>query len=148
MRLAAEQGQKRMRYPTPETAAKIEGYKKTYPEPQYSMLKQQSEAYQQSFENGAISYDRYLELTDQIIKKLREIHGQGQSYSPEHQTILKKYADFPKMFNKLFKGQEVRTVTDSKGNTWYEVDIPENFLQSEWQFKQGGKLGINKIIGL
>lgn len=104
MKYAAEQGQKRMRYPTPETAAKIEGYKKTYPE--------------------------------------------QRQYSPEHQTILKKYADFPKMFNKLFKGQEVRTVTDSKGNTWYEVDIPENFLQSEWQFKQGGKLGINKIIGL
>jgi hypothetical protein len=34
----------------------------------------------------------------------------------------------------------VRTVTDPKGNTWYEVDIPENFLQSEWQFKKGGAL--------
>lgn len=148
MKYAAEQGQKRMRYPTSETAAKIEGYKKTYPEPEYSMLKQQSEAYQRSFENGAISYDRYLELTDRVIKRLREIQGQGQSYSPEHQTILKKYSDFPKMFNKLFKGQEVRTVTDPKGNTWYEVDIPENFLESEWQFKKGGVLGLNKIIGL
>lgn len=148
MLFAAEQGQKRMRYPTSETAAKIEGYKKTYPEPEYSRLKQQNEAYQRSFENGAISYDRYLELTDRVIKRLKEIQGQGQSYSPEHQTILKKYADFPKMFGRLFKGQEVRTVTDPKGNTWYEVDIPENFLQSEWQFKKGGVLGLNKIIGL
>jgi hypothetical protein len=29
MKYAAEQGQKRMRYPTSETAAKIEGYQKT-----------------------------------------------------------------------------------------------------------------------
>lgn len=148
MKYAAEQGQKKMRYPTSETAAKIEGYKKAYPEPEYSMLKQKNEAYQKAFENGTISYDRYLELTDKIVKRLREIQGQGLSYSPEHQTILKKYSDFPKMFNKLFKGQEVRTVTDSKGNTWYEVDIPENFLQSEWQFKKGGILGLGKIIGL
>lgn len=148
MKYAAEQGQKRMRYPTPDTAAKIEEYKKTYPEPEYSMLKQKNEAYQKAFENGTIPYDRYLELSDGILKRLREIQGQGQSYSPEHQTILKKYSDFPKMFNKLFKGQEVRTVTDPKGNTWYEVDIPENFLQSEWQFRKGGVLGLNKIIGL
>ena len=148
MIFAAEQGQKRMRYPTPDTAAKIEGYKKIYPEPEYSMLKQKNEAYQKAFENGTISYDRYLELSDGILKRLREIQGQGQSYSPEHQTILKKYSDFPKMFGKLFKGQEVRIVTDPKGNTWYEVDIPENFLQSEWQFKKGGVLGLNKIIGL
>jgi hypothetical protein len=36
------------------------------------------------------------------------------------------------MFNKLFKDKEVRTVTDPKGNTWYEVDVPENYLNTEW----------------
>lgn len=139
MKFAKENGQTKMRYPTTETAAKIEGYKKTYPEPEYSMLKQQNEAYQRSFENGAISYDRYLELTDRVNKRLREIQEQG-SYSSQHQTILKKYADFPKMFNKLFKDKEVRTVTDPKGNSWYEVDVPENYLNTEWQYKSGGKL--------
>jgi hypothetical protein len=39
MKYAAENGQTKMRYPTSETAAKIEGFQKTYPEPQYSMLK-------------------------------------------------------------------------------------------------------------
>lgn len=140
LKYAAENKYTKMRYPTSETAAKIEGYKKTYPEPEYSILKQKNKAYQQSFKNGAISYDRYLELTDPVIKRLREIQGQGLSYSPKHQTILKKYENFPKMFDKLFKGQEVRTVTDTKGNTWYEVDVPKNYLNMEWQYKSGGKL--------
>jgi hypothetical protein len=43
------------------------------------------------------------------------------------------------MWKKLFK-TEPRIVTDSKGNTWYEVDIPEGYLDQEWQFKTGGKL--------
>ena len=78
---------------------------------------------------------------------MRTAQNSGE-YMPEHQTILKKYADFPRMFGKLFKGQEVRTITDPKGNTWYEVDIPENFLNMEWQFKNGGKIGVNNIIGV
>jgi hypothetical protein len=49
-------------------------------------------------------------------------------YSPSHQTILKKYSNFPKMFKKLYKNQEVRIVTDPQGNTWYEVDVPKNYL--------------------
>ena len=61
-------------------------------------------------------------------------------YLPEHQTILKKYTDFPKLFEKLFKDQKVRTVTDDKENTWFEVDIPKGYLNREWQFKLGGKL--------
>jgi hypothetical protein len=56
-----------------------------------------------------------------------------------YENILKKYSDFPKMWKKLFK-TEPRTVTDSKGNTWYEVDVPEGYLDQEWQFKTGGKI--------
>jgi hypothetical protein len=47
---------------------------------------------------------------DVINKRLEEIKLREQElnsmldYSPEHQTILKKYSDFPKMFGKLFKG--------------------------------------------
>jgi len=61
-------------------------------------------------------------------------------YKPEHQTILKKYEGFPKLFNKLYKDYPVRTVTDPKGNTWYEVDVPKGYLSREWKFKKGGKL--------
>jgi hypothetical protein len=60
-------------------------------------------------------------------------------YPDKYKTILKKYSDFPKMWKKLFK-TEPRIVTDSKGNTWYEVDVPEGYLDQEWQFKTGGKL--------
>ena len=40
-------------------------------------------------------------------------------------------------------GQEVKTVTDSKGNTWYEFDIPQSFIKSDNKikaFKTGGEL--------
>ena len=84
LKYAAEHGQTKMRYPTPETVAKIEGYQ------------------------------------------------DGQ-----YETILKKYSDFPKLFNKLYKKSKVRPVTDKKGNTWYEVDVPHDYLNQEWQFKHG-----------
>lgn len=67
-------------------------------------------------------------------------------YSPKHQTILKKYADFPKLFQKLYKGQNVRTVTDTKGNTWYKVDVPKGYLNREWQFKRGGKMNMLEFL--
>ena len=55
-------------------------------------------------------------------------------YYPQHKTILKKYSDFPKQYKKLYKDADVRTVTDGKGNTWYEVDVPKDYLNSEWQY--------------
>ena len=61
-------------------------------------------------------------------------------YPKEYMTILKKYEAFPKMYEKLYGKGTVRTVTDDNGNTWYEVDVPDNFLQREWQYKRGGKL--------
>ena len=146
MIFAAEQGQKRMRYPTPDTAAKIEGYKKEN-RSQLLNLRRLIQKAQNDFEDGIIEYQEYDRLVNDLQNQMRTAQNSGE-YRPEHQTILKKYADFPKMFNKLFKGKEVRTVTDPKGNTWYEVDIPEDFLNQEWQFKRGGKIGINNVIGL
>ena len=61
-------------------------------------------------------------------------------------TILKKYEAFPKMYEKLYGKDKVRIVTDAKGNTWYEVDVPDNFLQREWQYKLGGKLNYLNYI--
>lgn len=146
MIFAAQQGQKKMRYPTPDTAAKIEGYTKGN-RSQLLNLRRLIQKAEKDFEDGIIEYKEYDRLVNDLQNQMRAAQNTGE-YIPEHQTILKKYADFPKMFNKLFKNQEVRTITDSKGNTWYEVDIPENFLQSEWQFKKGGILGLHKIIGL
>lgn len=58
----------------------------------------------------------------------------------DYEDILRKYTEFPKQYQKLYKGSDVRTITDSKGNTWYEVDVPENYLQQEWAYKNGGRL--------
>lgn len=127
LRYAAQNKQTKMRYPTPETAAKIEGYQSTteWVTPEGQVL-------------DPITSAQFNPVTGNFEAPVGTIIK--QVYRPEHQTILKKYADFPKLFQKLYKGQNVRTVTDAKGNTWYEVDVPKNYLNQEWQYKLGGKI--------
>ena len=143
LRYAAENGQTKMRYPTSETAAKIEGYQKVN-HTQLNELSNQQMKLGEQFENGEISWEEYDKMIDAINKQKKELFG--KEYDPKHQTILKKYADFPKLFQKLFKDQQVRTVTDAKGNTWYEVDVPNGYLSRELQFKQGGKMNILEFL--
>ena len=64
-----------------------------------------------------------------------------ETYQPEHQTILKKYADNPKMIKKIL-GQDTRTVTDPKGNSWYEFDIPEAFRKGKAEIKALSTIGV------
>jgi len=141
MLYGAERGKSLMRYPTPETAAKIEGYSKDYFTPEY---KEALDAYSKAadrankFKYGLKATPIPKDIEDRI-KELKQL-GKDRTYKPEHQTILKKYSDFPKMFDKLFKGQQVRNVTDKLGNTWYEVDIPSDMLQRELKFKLGGRV--------
>ena len=63
-----------------------------------------------------------------------------------HEDILRKYTEFPKQFKKLYKNADVRIVTDPKGNTWYEVDVPKNYLQQEWAYEDGGSMILPKMI--
>ncbi len=160
---AAENGLNKMRYPTPETAAAIEGYKKDIPIENSELYKLKREikeiSNEISYTKSEIREERLLGDTKRLtllrngLKELFSIFNEYDSrikalqkdpsqltYRPEHMTIIKKYADFPKMYEKLYGKGTVRTVTDSKGNTWYEVDVPDNFLQREWQYKRGGKL--------
>lgn len=159
IRYAAENGQTKMRYPTRESAIKIEGYT---PAKQPS-LRELSDAVVQELKSSANAPTPYsqelfdlrqklLKLTDQKeinrinsqINRIQKIEDRWKSgeitYSSNYETILDKYSDFPKLFQKLYKDQKVRTVTDSKGNTWYEVDVPNGYLQREWPFKHGGKI--------
>jgi hypothetical protein len=89
----------KVRVPTSETAAKVQGYSK----------------------NTATGMDEMGLPTD-------------LGYSKEHQTILKKYSEQPKAIKKLF-GQEPKIVTDSKGNTWYEFNIPKKFKEGKGEIK-------------
>ena len=153
-----------MRYPTSETAAKIEGYTRQSPnQEQIKILEKKynrPEGYvdigtRENFditqfpEEIALGLSKRFKIyenwenSQQAKDFWKEFNNIGEYY-PEHQTILKKYSDFPKLFQKLFKDQQVRTVTDIKGNTWYEVDVPKGYLNKEWQFKQGGKINVIK----
>ena len=67
-----------------------------------------------------------------LKNKLKETVG--KQYSPEHQSILKKYIDIPKKVKKIFN-QDTRVIIDSRGNTWYEFDIPKKFIDGKVQIK-------------
>jgi hypothetical protein len=61
-------------------------------------------------------------------------------YNPDHETVLKKYDDKPKLYKKL-TGQEPVPYTDPDGNTWMKVKIPEKIKKGQGEiraFKQGG----------
>ena len=162
LRYAAENKYTKMRYPTSETAAKIEGY--TRQSPSWEQLEILEKKYNRPEGYVDIGTRENFDITQfpeetasELLKKFKIYENWENSqqakdfwkefnnireYYPEHQTILKKYSDFPKLFQKLFKNQQVRIVTDIKGNTWYEVDIPKGYLNKEWQFKQGGKMNV------
>ena len=163
LRYAAENKYTKMRYPTSETAAKIEGYQKEFSHSDETerLLKEIHDTQAQFEEAIRLQDDPFIlspdkQLIDNLEKKLKDLRIKyddalvraPKDYAPEYQTILKKYSDFPKLFEKLVKDQQVRTVTDIKGNTWYEVDVPKGYLNKEWQFKQGGKINQHPIIGL
>lgn len=160
LRYAAQNGQTKMRYPTPETAAKIEGYTRSEITPEYrealdklnSLTKKDGELTKLPDEidlNSNTNIYYTPQQKEQLIRDAKnriaslKISQKDKTYPSQHLTILKKYADFPKQFQKLFgKQTPVRTVTDAKGNTWYEVDVPQNYLNgtAEMLFKKGGKL--------
>ena len=149
LKFAAEKGQTKMRYPTSETAAKIEGYQKGFGRTEETdRLQREIRETQAEFEEAILLQDDPFipssekQRVDDLEKKLNTLRSQfdealmraPKDYSPEHKTILKKYSDFPKQYRKLYKNADVRTITDGKGNTWYEVDVPKDYLNSEWQY--------------
>src|SRR5574344_771598 len=91
-------------------------------------------------------YKQTIKKAAELEKKRKEACDERHiEYLPEHEKKKKKYDAFPKQFQKLFgKKAEVRTVTDSKGNTWYEVDVPESYKNGTGQiiFSLGGLLGL------
>jgi hypothetical protein len=49
-------------------------------------------------------------------------------------SCIIKYKYNPKLIKKLF-GVEPKIITDSKGNTWYEFDIPKKFKEGKGEIK-------------
>ena len=151
MLYASRQGKTSMRYPTRETAANIEGYIpylkfSGHPEKENLAAKliyqiQDTEA---QIANGTniFNYQRLSKRLDDLKKQFNLLKQEASEtvYSPEEETILNKYDMFPKMFNKLFKEQSVKTIVDQKGNGWFEVNIPKNMQDMQLQYKKGGKI--------
>lgn len=134
---AANKGLTKMRYPTSDTAAKIEGYSKnSYTEEYENLLTERDVLINR---NGNIldktgKEDPSLrKQIDELQERIEQIRNSGnyEDYPKQHKTILRKYSEFPKKFKKIYKNSEVREVTDSKGNTWYEVDVPKNLRKRE-----------------
>jgi hypothetical protein len=134
---AGERGDvSKIRVPTTETASKVQGYEKYIPEEillRYNKAK--ADGTLKKMLNNTPATDKIL--LDKILKG--EITTPG--YPASQITILNKYAEQPKTIKKLF-GAEPKVVTDSKGNTWYEFDIPEAFKAKKGEIKAFSTGGI------
>ena len=150
MLYASRNGYSKMRYPTRDTAIKVEGYEPTL---LFGNVEKEQQAIKLQQRIGQIEYElnqgvnpfqcRTLSRELDKLKQQYQLFKQestGQVYTPQEETVLRKYDSFPKMFGKLFKDQKPQIVRDSKGNSWFEFAIPKNMDQMELSYKQGGVL--------
>ena len=150
LRRAAMDGQSRMRYPTKETAYKIEQYKKL-PNGGLEIPPEVRKEYEATILSAWRKYNaikqsakkEYDAITQPALEKYEAIKQSALEegrFNDKIAPILARYESFPKQYKKLYKDAEVRTVTDSKGNTWYEVDVPKDYLEQEHPYAQGGPM--------
>lgn len=150
MLFASRNGYSKMRYPTRDTAVKVEGYEPIllFEDPskeQYALnLQQKIGQLELQLAQGTNLFN-YRKISLELSKAKQEYEALKQQstrqiYSPQQETVLKRYDQFPKMFGKVFKDQKPNIVTDSKNNSWFEFSIPQNIQQMELQYKNGGKL--------
>jgi hypothetical protein len=165
---AASQGHTKYRLPSEETMAKIQGFK-----PNFSReaglesakieleIVENSEAYKKKWGINEENPDKHFEKTlkeyeenpelfikkrnDEIEKLEKELKKYGNLfYATDHQTILNHTSQSLKDAEKLF-GVKLKPVTDSKGNTWYEFDIPKTFKKGKGEIKA---FGLAPFIGI
>lgn len=127
----------KVRLPTSETAAKIQGYKKvTTNADELRQLRTNVREASEKYGTESVQFAEADAAYENAIKNNKGV------YSSEHQTILKRYDKQPELVKKLF-GQDAKIVTDSKGNTWYEFDIPKSFKSGKGEiraFEDGGEV--------
>jgi len=138
MSYAGERGMNKLRLPTSETAAKVQNYKPVTTSDKvlekYNQTKDTPEW--EELMKSAPDADKVR------VEKILKGEIKGDIYELDTETILKKYREQPKNIKKLF-GVEPKIVTDSKGNTWYEIDVPKSFKEGKGEikaFEQGGWL--------
>jgi hypothetical protein len=127
-------GYKKLRYPTSETGAKIQKYPFITLKDEFNTLTKKRQANIDNPGSGRYTADDgvsyyFNESAEDIDKRLAELEKldlNTKVFSPERQTILKKYDEFPMMSKKVF-GAEPKTVKDKTGQSWYEMDVPDEF---------------------
>jgi hypothetical protein len=145
---AAERGDvNRIKLPTAETSAKIQGYFKQ-PVDDQGLMRKLREDIVDAVDSGSAEDVRLAE--EAYANAYAKATKDGKlDYSPEQKTILKKYSENPKIIKKLY-GIEPKMITDSKGNTWYEFNIPYEFKEGPSEikaFNYGGFTSkLNKFI--
>ena len=175
--LAAEKGQSTVRFPTSETAAKIQGYPKIHVEtPELvkarelnnelatKIQKLESDKYKIANNPAEQANAGYNDKIANLEKKIDDLQpafvkaetalqkiqaNTPKDFSSRHKTILKKYEGIPKVSNKTLKIKPA-TVTDTKGNTWYEIPVPEDYKTGKGKIKAfsvGGGIGAGMTMG-
>jgi hypothetical protein len=137
---AAKEGQTVVRIPTPETAVKIQGFtKRTLPDKAKRMeieaeiveIKAEMAVAKEKLDAGTITQKKYDEGMRERARYLAEAESHlAGGYDAAHQSIINKYKNGPKTVKKTF-GLKTKEVTDAQGNTWYEFDIPESYINQE-----------------
>ncbi len=155
---AAKRGDvNKIRLPTSETAAKIQGYIRTEKsklnyaiEDDIFLLKHNKK--QNIPDEINMNTGVEIRYTDKVraekIKKLESQLDNKLYYDVFKQTILKKYSKQPKRIKKLF-GVEPKTVKGERGTTWYEFDIPESFKKGKAEikaFSATGAIGTGALL--
>ena len=89
-------------------------------------------------------YQGFEDQYHEDYRSLKEMHSQ---YPKGQQLIMSRYDAFPKYFRGLFGNKnEVRNVTDVKGNTWYEVDIPSDINTRNLIFSKVGNINKGSFV--
>ena len=141
---AAEMGRKKVRFPTGQTlhkASHIETRHNPLNETLYQKYKTlRDQAYSIGEAKGFSSpeYNKIINLVSQVSRQYDKVPYWINT--PHSQLKINRFDNIPKILKQLLPNQEIRTVTDSKGNTWIEVDVPQNYQYTEQMYKKGGKL--------
>ena len=139
---AASQGHTKYRLPSEETMAKIQGFKKkTKIDDALLSGKEADELitlknkYNKMPDN--VTDADWDNIYDPIRKRMDELNKKKiveLGYEDGSQTILKHTSQSLKDAEKLFD-VKLKPITDSKGNIWYEFDIPKKFIDGKGEIK-------------
>ena len=131
---AARNGQSVLRVPTVETVYAIQKWRDRTNIDITAMSNRVKELQAKKKESAKMESKGYGPwITTKELEELKKLESRL--------AVSRDYRNFPKLWSKEFSG-EVRTVTGPKGNTWYEVDVPEKFQNDLTEFKHYKKGGV------